>query len=67
MKKQQEPPRGEELRLQQHAFTRQQRTWQHVAVCASGSFATHPSRKTRGTGAPTWRDDTSWILRQRLN
>jgi hypothetical protein len=67
MKKQHERAPAQELPLRQHTFTRQQRTWQHVAVFASGGFAPRLTRKPKGTGAPTWSDDTSWILRQRLN
>jgi len=67
MKKQHVAAPGKELRLQEHNFTRQQRTWQHVAVFASGNVVPRPMHQPKGKGAPTWRDDTSWILRQRLN
>ncbi len=67
MKKQIECAMQPALRLQHHTFVRASR-WQHVAVLASNGFSpVRGTRPTKATGAPTWSDDSSWILRQRLN
>ena len=68
MRKRIEPTPLPQPQLQQHTFARARRTWQHTAVLASRDFTpSHSVRPSRATGAPTWSDASSWILRQRLN
>lgn len=68
MKKRIESVPQAQLRLQEHTFSRAQRSWQHVAVRASHDIArSRVERPSKATGAPNWCDSSSWIRRQRLN